>query len=596
MPKKSKKSKSKRTTLKQKYKVIKKVKEHHKKKAKLLKKSGRKAKAPKDPGIPSQWPFKQELVKEIEWEKQRQIDEKKRKKEERRLQQAKVDGSHEDAEDMETGEGLTFEDVQQEAAAKQRAFESQQAKTSTSGNGGEKEGSRRAFYKEFVKVVEAADVVIEVLDARDPLSSRCSDVERYVRQSGASKKLILLLNKIDLVPREVAEAWLKYLREELPTVAFKCSTQRQAANLSQRRLPSAASAEGGFAGSECLGAETLLQLLKNYARASDIKTAITVGVVGLPNVGKSSLINSLKRARVAQTGNTPGVTKAVQQIHLDKTVTLLDSPGIVFSHAGGDAVAALRNCLKVEQLEDPVAAAAAVVGRCEARQLMALYKVPGFEGPDTLLRHIAAARGKLRKGGLPDIEAAARIMLHDWNDGRISYYTLPPKRDDHGHAAAAVVPAYSTDFNVDEVYAEQQRAVVASLPSVADGEFFETQPVGEADVNLEAMDADEAPREAQDSDEDADEDEGTAMSDGEEEAAMRLRSQTGKAAAAASSQAAKLYAEEGQFNPHEARAQRKQQKKTRRRTVSTAGRGSAASDEYDFAEAFHGVNVGSDED
>lgn len=60
--------------------------------------------------------------------------------------------------------------------------------------------------------------------------------------------------------------------------------------------------------------------------------------------------------------------------------------------------------LQVEQLEDPVAAAAAVVGRCEARQLMALYKVPGFEGPDALMRHIASARGKLRKGGLPDIE------------------------------------------------------------------------------------------------------------------------------------------------------------------------------------------------
>lgn len=81
----------------------------------------------------------------------------------------------------------------------------------------------------------------------------------------------------DLVPREVAESWLKYLREELPTVAFKCSTQRQAANLGQRRLPSASSADGGFTGSECLGAESLLQLLKNYARASDIKTAITVG-------------------------------------------------------------------------------------------------------------------------------------------------------------------------------------------------------------------------------------------------------------------------------------------------------------------------------
>ena len=73
-------------------------------------------------------------------------------------------------------------------------------------------------------------------------------------------------------------------------------------------------------------------------------------MVGLPNVGKSSLINSLKRARVAATGNTPGVTRAVQAVHLDKTVTLLDSPGIVFAAAGGaggEAAAALRNCIKV---------------------------------------------------------------------------------------------------------------------------------------------------------------------------------------------------------------------------------------------------------
>ena len=90
----------------------------------------------------------------------------------------------------------------------------------------------------------------------------------------------------DLVPREVAEAWLKYLREELPTVAFKCSTQKQAAHLKQGRLAKSrkggkssdnASVSGAFTGSDSLGAETLLQLLKNYARNADIKTAITVG-------------------------------------------------------------------------------------------------------------------------------------------------------------------------------------------------------------------------------------------------------------------------------------------------------------------------------
>ena len=88
----------------------------------------------------------------------------------------------------------------------------------------------------------------------------------------------------DLVPREVAEAWLKYLREEAPTVAFKCSTQRQADNLGQRRLPKSKSSAAGAgrepdlgAGAECLGADELLALLKNYARAADRKVAITVG-------------------------------------------------------------------------------------------------------------------------------------------------------------------------------------------------------------------------------------------------------------------------------------------------------------------------------
>ena len=97
-------------------------------------------------------------------------------------------------------------------------------------------------------------------------------------------------------------------------------------------------------------------LLKNYARNKNMKTAITVGVVGFPNVGKSSLINSLKRSRsAAAVGNTPGMTKANKEIVLDKHVKLIDSPGVVFASSLGEnaGVTALRNCVKVERLEDP---------------------------------------------------------------------------------------------------------------------------------------------------------------------------------------------------------------------------------------------------
>src|SRR4051794_37397505 len=112
--------------------------------------------------------------------------------------------------------------------------------------------------REFKKVLEASDVILEVLDARDPVGCRCLAVENFIQGKYPTKKIIVLLNKVDLVPREVVEPWRNHLRAALPAVAFKCSTHSQRSNLGQ----AARSALAPHAPTaECLGADTLLQLL-----------------------------------------------------------------------------------------------------------------------------------------------------------------------------------------------------------------------------------------------------------------------------------------------------------------------------------------------
>lgn len=110
--------------------------------------------------------------------------------------------------------------------------------------------------------------------------------------------------------------------------------------------------------------------------------------------------------------------------------------------------------LQIEKLQDAVLPVSEIVKRCPAKQLMGVYKVPAFESTDQFLHHIALARGKLKKGGTVDFQAAAKVVLQDWNDGRIPFYTMPPQREaQEGHAAAEVVTHFGTDFNAEQVCA-----------------------------------------------------------------------------------------------------------------------------------------------
>jgi hypothetical protein len=141
-----------------------------------------------------------------------------------------------------------------------------------------------------------------------------------------------------------------------------------------------------------------------------------------------------------------------------------------------------RPRLQVERIADPVVLVTAICARVAANSLMRIYRIAPFDTAEAMLRQIAAARGKLRKGGTPNLPAAARIVLQDWHDGRIPFFTRPPSRGNEAFEAAAIVAAYSADFDADAVYAAEAHAIVAGLQREDDGDFVEATPSGRVRV------------------------------------------------------------------------------------------------------------------
>jgi len=217
----------------------------------------------------------------------------------------------------------------------------------------------------------------------------------------------------------------------------------------------------------------MMTLLGNYCRNKDVKTSIRVGVVGMPNVGKSSLINSLKRSRACQTGATPGVTKTMQEVQLDSKIKLLDSPGLVLASGNmSDASVALRNAIKVETLDDPVTPVVAIIARVPRPHLMLQYGVSTFSDTAEFLAKLAISSGKLKKGGVPDRNLAARIVLNDWNSGKIKYFTHPPEMKTE--SSSQIVQEFSKDFSLDDLESVE-RMEFSNLPNVRPSEIVQIE-------------------------------------------------------------------------------------------------------------------------
>lgn len=397
----------------------------------------------KDVDIPNLWPWKAEMLKQ-RLARMKEFDaEQERKKQTQRKEQIK-------------------KKRQQMLLKAITHTPKPQAEEEVAPSSGLALASRKWYRKELAKVVETADVIIEVLDARDPLACRCRSVENKVLQltsgvTGKPKKLILLLNKIDLVPTDVLEKWIRVLRREFPVIAFKCNTQNQKNNLSQAKVQF--NKTSGF-GQQAVGSEALLQLLKNYCRSLNLKTSITVGFIGYPNTGKSSVINSLKRTRAAGTSGKPGFTTSLQEIRLDQNIKLIDSPGVLLNDSDDVTGLVLKNAIRVDQV-DGQTAIAQILERCPKEALMQVYKLPDFNSVQEFLFLVAQNRGKLKKGGVPDVDQAATLVLQEWNSGKIPFYVEPPEMVNNDDTS--FVSQFSQAFDIDALlHSNYQSALKAT--------------------------------------------------------------------------------------------------------------------------------------
>lgn len=388
-----KKKQSGRVTLKDRYKVERKVKDHQRKQrrqAKKDEKSGATARRAlrKDPGIPNLWPFKEQLLRQIEAKKERDEERRKSRQEEIRKLRA----------------GPTEEDL---ANAEQRAQEHAMQEEE---EGAEGSAQGRHAGSVLKSVVEEADIIIQVLDARDPQGCRSPQIEDMVRTKG--KRLVFVLNKTDLVPEAAVRGWVKTLRREGPCIPFAANTQKQKNNL--KRVP---------------GADMLIKVLKSFGRGS--KAIQVVGIVGVPNVGKSSLVNSLKMSKAVIASAQAGSTKSNHRVAIDSRLELIDTPGVSTPFDPSKvskAVTALRACLE-PVVSDPLKVVEDLVRESPQEKFMMAYGMPQFDGPRDFLVRLATKMGKVSKGGILNLEGAARLVVHDCQKGRFKLFCQPPIAD-----------------------------------------------------------------------------------------------------------------------------------------------------------------------
>lgn len=240
------------------------------------------------------------------------------------------------------------------------------------------------------RVITGADLLLFVLDARQPDATLNPEIERKIKHQ--RKQLVYVLNKCDLVSEEAladAAARLK------PSVYVSCTKYYGATRLRHAILHYG------------------MPAAQHYGHDS-----VRVGVIGYPNVGKSSVINLLRGKGVAGTSAEAGFTRGYQHIRLGRKILLIDTPGVLARERKDETAIAMLGAKNPSDLKDPDLAAIALIEELEGVIEKHYGVLPAKDMEETLER-IARKHNYLKKGGKPDIDRISRRIIQDWQHGKI---------------------------------------------------------------------------------------------------------------------------------------------------------------------------------